>query len=103
MRKTEGNPLFVEELVLSILEESGEAGDAHGGQQAADSDDDIEIPDTLQALLLSRVDRLDEDARYVVQLASVIGYQFHRKVLREIVASVAGRRPAPGDISCSMS
>ncbi|HRX02303.1 MAG TPA: adenylate/guanylate cyclase domain-containing protein [Anaerolineae bacterium] len=87
VRKTEGNPLFVEELVLSILEESGEAGGAHGGQQAADSDDDIEIPDTLQALLLSRVDRLDEDARYVVQLASVIGYQFHRKVLREIVAS----------------
>ncbi|MCB9154253.1 MAG: AAA family ATPase [Caldilineae bacterium] len=87
VRKTEGNPLFVEELVLSILEEGGEHGEALPGQEARESDDEIEIPDTLQALLLSRVDRLDADARYVVQLASVIGYQFHRKVLRAIVQS----------------
>ena len=88
VRKTEGNPLFVEEMVLSILEEGSEQGQEPGGPQPRDvDDDDIEIPDTLQALLLSRVDRLDADARYVVQLASVIGYQFHRKVLQAIVQS----------------
>ncbi|MEZ4771377.1 MAG: AAA family ATPase, partial [Caldilineales bacterium] len=87
VRKTEGNPLFVEELVLAILEEGSENGEAPPGQETPDSGDGIEIPDTLQALLLSRVDRLDPDARFVVQLASVIGYQFHRKVLRAIVQS----------------
>ena len=51
-RKAEGNPLYVEELVLSILG-TGEATD-HAGLESITKDDRIEIPDTLQALLLSR-------------------------------------------------
>ena len=81
-RKAEGNPLYVEELVLSILG-TGEATDDTGHKSIA-KDDRIEIPDTLQALLLSHVDRLDEGARYTAQQAAVIGYQFRRDVLAAV-------------------
>lgn len=77
--KADGNPLYVEELVLSILGTEQTASAV--GPESISKDDRIEIPDTLQALLLSRVDRLDEGARYTAQQAAVIGYQFRKDVL----------------------
>ncbi len=56
-----GNPLFVEELVRMLLEGSG-AGAA--------------IPDTVQAVLTSRIDRLPQDEKRTLQAASVIGRTF---------------------------
>jgi predicted ATPase len=58
--KTEGNPLFVEETVRMVLE-SG----------AFDR-----IPDTLQALIAARIDRLPQSEKLLLQRASVIGRVF---------------------------
>lgn len=44
----------------------------------------VSIPDNLQALLVSRIDRLDKEVRRTVQLASVIGRAFYYKVLEWI-------------------
>jgi len=60
--KTEGNPLFVEETVRMMLEEE------------ADGDD--RIPDTLQALIGARIDRLPAGEKIVLQRGSVIGRVF---------------------------
>ena len=55
-------------------------------------DDDMAIPDTLQALFTARLDALDEDCKHTLQLASVIGRSFSEPVLR----AVAGDgRPRP--------
>jgi len=59
--KTEGNPLFVEETVRMLLEEG-----AHGDR----------IPDTLQALIAARIDRLPAGEKVVLQRGSVIGRVF---------------------------
>jgi len=63
LEKTEGNPLFVEEMVRMLVEEGGN-GRAR------------RIPDTLQALIAARIDRLQPDAKRVLQRASIIGRVF---------------------------
>jgi tetratricopeptide (TPR) repeat protein len=44
----------------------------------------VEIPDNLQALLAARIDRLEEETRHTLQLASVIGRTFYQRVLESI-------------------
>jgi len=46
----------------------------------------VEIPDSLQGLLLARIDRLPEEAKRTLRLASVIGRQFAVKVLEQVMA-----------------
>ena len=69
--KTDGVPLFVEELTKSVVESAGE--------------DSAAVPATLKPLLMARLDRLDE-AREVAQIAAVIGRQFAFSVLAAIAA-----------------
>ena len=45
---------------------------------------DVRLPDTIQEVILSRIDRLDREARETIQLASVIGREFTRGVLERI-------------------
>ena len=60
--KTEGNPLFVEETVRMLVEEGADGGDR--------------IPDSLQAMIGARIDRLPAGAKIVLQRGSVIGRTF---------------------------
>jgi class 3 adenylate cyclase/tetratricopeptide (TPR) repeat protein len=60
--KTEGNPLFVEETMRMLAEE---------GIQSVDR-----IPDTVQALIAARIDRLPAPAKAILQRAAVIGRIF---------------------------
>jgi class 3 adenylate cyclase/tetratricopeptide (TPR) repeat protein len=68
--KTEGNPLFVEETVRMLLEQRDGAG--------------VRIPDTLQALIASRIDRLPPDSRSVVRHGALIGRVFWRGAIVEL-------------------
>jgi len=60
--KAEGNPLFVEETVRMLLEQGADGGDR--------------IPDSLQAMIGARIDRLPAGAKIVLQRGSVIGRTF---------------------------
>ena len=84
VERTDGVPLFVEELTKSVLESEGlhEAGDHYVLDQPAQ---DLAIPTTLQASLMARVDRLGS-AREVLQIGAAIGRDFSYGVL----AAVAG-------------
>ena len=70
--RTDGVPLFVEELTRSILE-SGKAASLS-----------VEIPDSLQGSLMARLDRLTAAAKRVAQIASVIGREFDRGLLSKV-------------------
>ena len=70
--RTDGVPLFVEELTRSILE-SGKAASLN-----------VEIPDSLQGSLMARLDRLTPAAKEVAQVASVIGREFDRRLLSKV-------------------
>lgn len=89
LRKSEGNPFFLEEVVRTLIDNGLLQRDNDGLQWQASTDFvGIDIPDNLQALLLARIDRLEKDARLTLQLASVIGRSFLYKVLQAIADMV---------------
>jgi class 3 adenylate cyclase len=88
IRKAEGNPYFVEEVVRSLIEQ-GIVYQTDDGLRwkAATKLEDLAIPDTLHALLGARIDRLDAETRATLQLASVIGRTFDLRILKAVSAS----------------
>jgi class 3 adenylate cyclase/tetratricopeptide (TPR) repeat protein len=81
-RKTEGNPFFIEEVIRALVSDGVLVPAPRGeGWQLTRAVDQIQLPDTLQGLILSRIDRLDEDAKQALKLASVIGRSFIDRVL----------------------
>jgi predicted ATPase/class 3 adenylate cyclase len=87
--KTEGNPFFVEEVVRTLIEGGAIVRDESGNRWLATGEgEEIEIPGNVQSLLTARIDRLEEDARSTLQLASVVGRSFYHRVLARIVDAV---------------
>ena len=84
-QKAEGNPFFVEEVVRTLIDRGAVLRDANGAHWKAGTDiDEIAIPDNLQGLLVARIDRLAEETRRTLQLASVVGRTFYYRVLQAI-------------------
>jgi class 3 adenylate cyclase len=79
--KTEGKPLFIEELFKSTLENLRLNAE---GSQAEASLLEIAIPSSLQDSLSSRLDRLGT-ARHSAQVAAVIGREFSRDMLVRVM------------------
>ena len=83
--KTEGNPLFIEEVVHSLIASGVLAPDEiSGGWRRLGPLEAVKIPDTIQGVIMARVDRLDEDVKQVLKLAAVIGRSFFYRVLRAL-------------------
>ncbi|MBC8506445.1 MAG: AAA family ATPase [Anaerolineales bacterium] len=83
MEKAEGNPFYVEEVIRSLLD-SGLVIRKDGHWQTTEDIENISVPDTLSAVITTRLDQLDEDSRQVAQTASVIGRQFPFNVLETV-------------------
>lgn len=82
LAKTDGNPFFVEELIRALIDLDALSYDERAGEwRVTETIDRITIPDTIQGLLVAHIDRLDEDLRQVVKLASVIGRAFLYRLL----------------------
>ncbi len=81
--KAEGNPFFVEEMIKS-LDESGALRARKGASASSDPPLRIQVPDTIQDVIMSRIDRLEESPRTTLQLASVIGREFSVNLLETI-------------------
>lgn len=69
--KAAGNPLFLEELAQAVVE--------HHESPAT-----LRVPDTIQALLTARIDRLSESEKHLLQTAAVIGKDVSLPLLQAI-------------------
>lgn len=78
--KAEGNPFFIEEVVRSLLE-IGAIQRLDDHYVLAQPIEDIVVPDTIQDILMARIDRLAEAPKQILQLASVIGREFTHRLL----------------------
>ena len=85
----EGNPLYLEQLTAMLADQ----GLLVDGRWVGSDDADVEIPETLQALLASRLDRLDPTPRLVLERASVEGRRFRVAALRSLAPELS-----PGDV-----
>jgi class 3 adenylate cyclase/tetratricopeptide (TPR) repeat protein len=87
--KSEGNPFFLEEVLRTLIENG--MIERQGEQWVVTSSQKKpEVPDTLQGVLLSRLDRLPENSRRIVQRAAVIGRVFLYRVLEKITEAAPG-------------
>jgi tetratricopeptide (TPR) repeat protein len=82
--RTEGNPLFLEETVRTLVESNVLGGKA-GEYRTSFSIEQIEIPPSVQAVLAARIDRLKPSEKHVLQSAAVVGTDVPLALLREIV------------------
>ena len=82
VEKTDGVPLFVEELTKMILE-SDLVRQVDGRYELTGSLSELSIPSTLQDSLMARLDRVPK-VREVAQLGAVLGREFAFEVLRAV-------------------
>lgn len=87
LQKSEGNPFFVEEVIRMLIDR-GAIKRVNGDWVASGNLEHIEIPDNLQGLLLSRIDRLPDDVKHTLRVAAVIGRQFPVKVLELVLGGI---------------
>ena len=89
MERAGGNPLFGEEIA-TYVKVADRIQVAAGVASIASGIEGIGVPDTLSNLLLNRVDRLDDEVRSVLSIASVVGRRFEADVVCD-VAGVNGK------------
>lgn len=78
LSRTDGNPLFIEELIKAVIEKrafrnTGEAADER----------EVTVPETLQEMLMARLDHM-RDVKAIAQTASCIGREFEPGLLAAI-------------------
>src|SRR6266511_3039302 len=76
MAMAEGNPLFLEQLAAAVAE--GRAGDG-----------EVLLPETIQALLAARLERLGPGERAVLERAAIVGKEFSEPQLLELLPEEA--------------
>lgn len=81
--RTGGNPFFMEEI-SSALTEDGTIQVKDRQARLTRPLNKLRLPDTVQAVIRSRLDRLDQYSRESMRLASVIGREFTRRILEQI-------------------
>ncbi|HYW32846.1 MAG TPA: BREX system ATP-binding domain-containing protein, partial [Gemmatimonas sp.] len=86
--RTGGNSFFLEEVCVALREE-GSVTVQDGQAAASDSAVTVHVPETVQGVLRTRMDRLDQDTGEILRVAAVIGREFTRGVLEDVVESTA--------------
>jgi class 3 adenylate cyclase/tetratricopeptide (TPR) repeat protein len=89
--RTGGNPFFLEEICHALLED-GTLQVREGTVRLTAPVDSLQLPDTVQAVIHTRLQRLERESRDLVRLASVVGREFSRGVLERAVPG-SGRLP----------
>jgi len=83
-QRTEGNPFYLEQIIRFLQEddnlEQGPKGWQIKGKQIIES-----LPTDINAILVSRLDRLNRDVRNIVQTASVLGREFELRLLSKML------------------
>jgi len=87
--KAEGVPLFVEEVAKTLLD-LGVLRRENGGLRMVKGMGEVSVPETIHGIIMARLDRLGDDGKRTVQLASVIGRQFLQRLL-ERIAGLSGK------------
>ncbi len=87
LTKSEGNPFFIEEVLRLLIDRGAILHQEHGWVTTHEIQN-IEVPDSMQRLLLARIDRLVDNLKRTLRVASVVGRQFLFDVLQMVLSSL---------------
>src|SRR5690606_4777613 len=90
MAKVQGNPFFIESLVGGLVEEGLLEETSGGGRVLRRSLHSLRIPDSIQDVVLNRIDLLPELEKLIVKVASVIGRIFSLDAVHELLPEGIG-------------
>ena len=90
--RTGGNPFFIEELCRTLMEE-GRVQVTDGTATLVGSLEDLHLPDTVQAIIRTRIDRLDAESQKLLRHASVIGREFDLHILERMLECAPSHTP----------
>jgi predicted ATPase len=85
LEKADGVPFFLEEL-MKALQETGSIEQYEGQWRLTPQATDMPVPDSVEEVLMARIDRLPEGAKSVLQMGAVIG----REISGELLGEIAG-------------
>ena len=83
IERTEGNPFFLEESVRSLVETGALAGE-RGAYRMGRAPAALDVPDTVQAVLAARIDRLGTEDKRLLESAAAIGKDVPRPLLEAV-------------------
>lgn len=99
LERAEGNPYYIEELIRGLIERGVLAREAStGGWRVMRHVESLDLPDSLQSLLRSRIDGLPPATRRVLQMAAAIGRVFWAGPLEGLVQAAWGNDRFPGSL-----
>ena len=87
IQRAGGNPFFIEEVVRSLFDQ-GAIVRREGRFEVTEKVSEIPIPNTINDVLMARIDRLEEKTRHLVKVASVIGRNFFYRILSDVASEV---------------
>ncbi|MFO7615171.1 MAG: hypothetical protein R6W71_11080, partial [Bacteroidales bacterium] len=86
--KAEGNPFFIEEVIRNFIDEGFiEVKDNHF--VVTDKIQTADVPATINEVIVSRIEKLDEKTKSLLKTASAIGRNFYYKVLQEATDTIS--------------
>lgn len=93
LSKSQGNPFFIESIVRALTERYGQG--RLGGSVAIPEDlAEITVPDSINDVILGRIDRLDALDQTLVKAASIIGRVFSLEQVRPLLPANVSERDA---------
>src|SRR5437879_10375881 len=83
VERAQGNPFFIEELINALVERGDFEGE-QGAYRLKGGIDAIPLPTTVQAVVAARIDRLEENTKHVLEIASVVGREISISILDQV-------------------
>ncbi len=77
--QADGNPFYIEQIISYIKREKLLKDDKFINE------DTFSIPDSIEAMIIERVDKLDDILKKVVKVATVLGNKFDKRILQEMI------------------
>jgi predicted ATPase len=85
LAKAEGNPFFLEEMTRAVVEQE-------------ELQAEVAVPDTIQGVLMARIDRLPDAAKRLLQTAAVLGREFSLRLLGTLWEGPGALQPLLGEL-----
>ena len=91
VQRAAGIPFFLEEILRMLIDDAIIYHDGIHWRLYPEVDiSSIGVPDNLQALILARFDRLDQQQRRILQVSSVIGREFSVALVEAVLSGLSG-------------
>lgn len=83
VKRAGGNPFFLEEIVRSFIDD-GVIELEEGKFRVTEKIDSVVIPETINEVIMARIDKFEEETKSLLKVASVIGRNFFYKILADV-------------------